>query len=1032
MPFFRNPHTGEVSAFYGEDAVAALQSGYTPVDDRPVEVSGGSVSAEDVPELQKYRGLATDDPFETEEGRYGRLQDKRLQDEFGQTGGQVRAFGEGIASGATLGLYDVVADKLGFESDKYAQANPDARMGGELTGMLGSALAAPAGAGRLAAVLAKTPAGYMSVKAAQFGKNIGGLAGSAAGAAAEGAGYAAVQTLSKALIQDEPLAAETVFAEFGKNALFGAGIGAGAAVLAGGLAKVASKLDDAGETVAPLLDLSSDASRAKVKRLGAALQKVDNLGDDIVRKFEGKPVEPYMPSVDELPLRRGHLSADDLPDQNFETALPGQGPAPFSPTGGPAVVDDVLPPRVDEVRTPPDESWRDPANPPLQRMKLAKSVGDQVTDELLMVHNDGRTVGQIKKAYAKANDALALARETKSKGAVTAAFKHITAYENEVRAAAGKIGRDVSDQFAAADELSNAIGTQLRGGVGQRTARNMEAIEGVAGTTGPSTKLPGQKTPFHNPVYDDLTVGQPATPARPHLSVPDEATTLAPHELRGLRAQPGDPSKVNPVLGSLDQYGQPTPLLTTLDDFKAFGADLKISRQLTREALGATSKADLLSHKSITHLLDQEPAQMLATLGRMDEYFTALRKTAEATGDARVMQRIEKALLEIDDQLDELTGGIHLDDVERDSIGTALGSDALKKPEFSNPTSDRLHSMGALSKLTHDVKLKPGRTKRSMLNGLVVSAGARAAARGGSYAARGLAGSGLGGAVAGGVAAASGYHAVHALANLVGGAGGRIKSAVTKLAKGTSYAANKLARPASLTAAYLLRQSSFEYQPDKAGSKPVRKTLQEAFLDRAEELTRAASNPDATQKAIHDDLAGLRMVAPGVADELEMLSLKVPLYLAGKMPKDPGSVIRFGKSLWRPSDYEVLQFGEHMRGAMAPIEVYEEALEGTITPQAAEAVRTLYPRLFEQMQLEIMSRSDELRGKLDLQSEVRISVLTDVPVTSVMRPQFRSFMAERAVARAEASSAQGSKLGPSGSSGPSAAEPMTGAQQLLK
>jgi hypothetical protein len=300
-----------------------------------------------------------------------------------------------------------------------------------------------------------------------------------------------------------------------------------------------------------------------------------------------------------------------------------------------------------------------------------------------------------------------------------------------------------------------------------------------------------------------------------------------------------------------------------------------------------------------------------------------------------------------------------------------------------------------------------------------------------------LAGGGTPGAIASGVAAAGGFHTIGLLFSGLGGiaghAVGRIGSAVARAGAKVTGAASRLARPGSLTAAWLIRETNWAFTPEAAAQHaetPKSRSLAQAFQLRAQELAAVAANPDAAQKAIHDELTPLRAYAPGVADELEMLSISVPLYLADKMPKDPGTIQRMGKSAWRPSDYEILQWGEHVRGAIAPLDVIEEAVGyGRITPQAAEAVRTLHPELFARTQFEIITHADELRDKLDHQSQVRLSILFDAPITSTMRPEFRQFMQERYQLRAQQS---GGSSGSRSGGGPTAAEPMTGPQQLLQ
>ena len=256
---------------------------------------------------------------------------------------------------------------------------------------------------------------------------------------------------------------------------------------------------------------------------------------------------------------------------------------------------------------------------------------------------------------------------------------------------------------------------------------------------------------------------------------------------------------------------------------------------------------------------------------------------------------------------------------------------------------------------------------------------------------------------------------------------------------GAIKAGSKAARPAAVTGMSLLRSARFDY-----GGKdptPDRSTARASFEDRSKELAAIAANPVAAQKAIHDHLAPVREVAPHVADELEMLSIAVPMYLYDKMPRDPGTMTRLGKSTWRASDYDIRQFGECLKGACAPVETIEDAMSGRITPYAAHGVRTLFPRLFQQAQQALAENADSIRSKLGLQGAVRLSILFDHPIDSTMSPEFRGFIAEQHAVRAQrdqqaaqAADPKSSGNGSAGGTGPNVTiiNGLTPAQQLLK
>lgn len=991
MPRLVHIDSGTTVNLEGEDYKRAVASGrYAPAGDEPgVEVTLGGSQAflpEEATELRPdyaaYGSVGSVSPEQRSAGEEA----AHRENIWGTPGQEALTLGEGALDALTLGGYGAANEALGGEFEERADVNPGYHGVGEFAGIAGAVLVPGGGlvaagrGGRAGAALAKTPAGLVSSKATALAEHLGGLRGAAVGQALEGAAYATGQTLSQAYIKDEPLTASSLYAEVGRNAMFGAGIGASGAALAGALTRGGSKLASAGEgTVGSVLDLSTKEGQRVTKTLSNTLNDIDNVTENSLAALEGKlPKRPIRTKAEEAALPKGPLSVDDL--EHTVGDIPGAVPPRAVEDLTNEVTDYVEPRSAEELQEALDGGY-DVTEAPAHRRKILADIGDQVHDENTLFNKlSAPEVRKLRKSYADMDEAVVFAREAGTPAAARKANRALDKYEEEVTGLAKKLGLDVEEQLEisrrsvvpATKEAQDAA-SKARVEMARAEKAGQEAVA-----------QPYAEPPTFNPPMKDFP--PPVPPAR-----------------------------------------APAPKLSDIPASKVMAENLRVQRSLAAEALGV-EPGRLITAESVRSLLTKAPDDALVGLNRIDDAIDASRKLAEELGDTRMLNRLDRAAENFAEQVNEITGGVKLTDLDRSVIATSMGSEALASSTFKTKVAEKMHELLVVSKAGGG-KLPAGVTRKSMMGGLFTSAAARGAARVGSKAGTDALGGGLLGAAGGGIGAAAGFHVIRALAGQTSHVVGRIAGAAGKAMKRGA----KLVRPATLTAAWLIRESRWDMNPEAAKSKSTPKTLQEAFKQRAEELAKIQANPDAAQLAIHNELAPLRKHAPFVADELEMIALSVPLYLADKMPKDPGVARRWGKSYWQPSDVEITRWGEHMRGAVAPVETFEEMMEsGYISPQAAEAVRTLHPDLFNQMRTEVFQRSEELRDKLDHGGQVRISLFFDVPVTSTMRPEFRAFMKERHALRAQTQAPTGQRNLGTSSGGADAAEPFTGAQQLLK
>ncbi len=219
-----------------------------PVEQQPAEARVNVVNEHgrvvSIPESQAGQAL------ESEGYRLAgadEVKQARLERDYGGAGHQVGALLSGAASGASLGMSDVVIGELGGRDalQAYEQVHGGLRGAGELAGSLaglgklgagakGASLAARAAKGAGSVLRAPARAAFKAGQATEglvAAKTGSKFAGLMAGASAEGALYGAGAAISESAIYDTQLTGERLAAQVGRGALFGA---AGAGVLGGG------------------------------------------------------------------------------------------------------------------------------------------------------------------------------------------------------------------------------------------------------------------------------------------------------------------------------------------------------------------------------------------------------------------------------------------------------------------------------------------------------------------------------------------------------------------------------------------------------------------------------------------------------------------------------------------------------------------------------------------------------------------------------------------------------------------------------
>ena len=167
--------------------------------------------------------------------------------------------------------------------------------------------------------------------------------------------------------------------------------------------------------------------------------------------------------------------------------------------------------------------------------------------------------------------------------------------------------------------------------------------------------------------------------------------------------------------------------------------------------------------------------------------------------------------------------------------------------------------------------------------------------------------------------------------------------------------------------------------PRKASKSDV-----DALRARLAELEAATANPAGVRSTVRANLRDVR--DPAIVDAIAATAQRKLAYLAKHAPQPPIAA-PLSRAQWRPAPADVERFARRVQAANHPIGVLDDVGRGIVTAEAVEALREVYPRLYEEARTRLLMKAPTVREALPHQLVVRMSVLFDVPLISSMEPE---------------------------------------------
>jgi hypothetical protein len=169
----------------------------------------------------------------------------------------------------------------------------------------------------------------------------------------------------------------------------------------------------------------------------------------------------------------------------------------------------------------------------------------------------------------------------------------------------------------------------------------------------------------------------------------------------------------------------------------------------------------------------------------------------------------------------------------------------------------------------------------------------------------------------------------------------------------------------------------------------------EANERRIKDVQEIAMDPSVLVEKAMMNTAGIREYSPETANEVVGTAVRAADFLASKAPKFIERDI-FTEKNDQISDYETAKFNRYLKVVENPFTVLEDINAGKLTAQSIEALKTVYPALYQQINDRVFEILGSKNNKLTYTQKTQLSLLLGIPVTSTMDPKFIAKMQNRA------------------------------------
>lgn len=171
---------------------------------------------------------------------------------------------------------------------------------------------------------------------------------------------------------------------------------------------------------------------------------------------------------------------------------------------------------------------------------------------------------------------------------------------------------------------------------------------------------------------------------------------------------------------------------------------------------------------------------------------------------------------------------------------------------------------------------------------------------------------------------------------------------------------------------------------DRRSTRPPRREV-EAM---AQSYIALARNPALLQARVEKALGAVPTYAPNIAQAMTVKLTNAAAFLAEKAPPGRTNANSLTPQLEKPrySDDDIVRFQKYLLAIETPTSIITDMLQGRLSRESVEAVRAVYPKLYEQIRNEVIEGTASLDKPLPIERAVQIGILFDAPTHWSLEP----------------------------------------------
>lgn len=170
------------------------------------------------------------------------------------------------------------------------------------------------------------------------------------------------------------------------------------------------------------------------------------------------------------------------------------------------------------------------------------------------------------------------------------------------------------------------------------------------------------------------------------------------------------------------------------------------------------------------------------------------------------------------------------------------------------------------------------------------------------------------------------------------------------------------------------------------------KNEQQKFKIVQQRLAQFSASPQSVMDGIYQAIKPMQEASEQVADMLETSFGAHLEYAYETMPKDPGTMVSFGKSMWQPTDRQLYEWGTHLVGALFPMETLDALVQGSVPPQSVQCLAKTNPAIFNEFVRNVMENGDAIRDNATYDQKIALGLALQIPLEPTTDPQYVAFI----------------------------------------